>query len=104
MLALNKLPKKTGMSAYIRFNKIKYLQSRAIAILLSEKLSTEDLIRNHSNILIRGIKSANEKVIDIKALEHWQKLKMNRMFLTQYQKKEKQSCLAEKLNYLQKYN
>lgn len=71
ILALNKLLEKTGILAYILFSKIRYLQFIAIFILLTEKSSAENLVKNHFHILIRGIiKFVDEKIIDIKALKY----------------------------------
>lgn len=60
------------------------MQSGAISILLIEKSNAENLVRDHSNMLIRVAKSVDKKVIGRKALEHWQKFKVHGMPLAQY--------------------
>lgn len=71
MLVLNGSLQKTGIPAYIRFNKVGYSQSGAISGLLAEKSNAEDLVKDHSNMLIRAAKSVDEKVIGIIASERW---------------------------------
>ena len=44
-----------------------------------EKSNAEDLVRDHSNMLIRAAKSVDEKVIGIEALERWQRLRVHGM-------------------------
>lgn len=60
------------------------MQTRAISALLTEKSNVENVVRDHSNILIRAAKLVNEKVIDIEALERWERFKMHKMSLEQY--------------------
>ena len=73
MLALNKTLQKVGISTYTRFSKVEYSQSRAISALFTEKLSAEQLVGNHLNILIRAAKGIDVGVIEIEALECWQR-------------------------------
>ena len=46
-----------------------YAQSGAISALLKEKASAEDLVKEHSNVLIRAAKFIDEAVIGVEALE-----------------------------------
>lgn len=39
--------------------------------------------------LIKAAKLVDERIIEVKALEHWQKLKIYEMFLVQYLDKKK---------------
>lgn len=84
MLVLNESLQKSGIPVYTRFNKVGYLQLGAIFALLMEKSSAENLVRDHSNMLIRAVKSIDKKVICIQALEQWQKLKVYEISLAQY--------------------
>ena len=70
MLALNKSLQKAEIPAYIRFSKVGYLQSGAISMLLTEKSSAEQLVHNHSNIIIRATKVVDIGVIGVEALKH----------------------------------
>lgn len=69
MLILNELLQKTRIQAYTQFSMVAYLQSGVISAILTEKSSTEILVKNHSNMLIKAAKSVNEKVISREALE-----------------------------------
>lgn len=69
MLTLNESLQKAGIPAHTRFSRVGYSQSGAISALLTEKSSAENLVRDHSNMLIRAAKSVDEKVIGIEALE-----------------------------------
>ena len=77
MLVLNKSLQKTGVPAYLQFCRVGYAQSGAISALLTEKSSAEELIREHSNILIRAAKSVDKGVIGFEALDRWQRLKVH---------------------------
>lgn len=83
MLVLNKSLQKTGIPAYIRFPRLGYALSGAIPALLTEKSSAKDLVREHSNVLIRAAKSI-ESVIGVEVLERWQRLKVHGMPLGRY--------------------
>ena len=100
MFVLNESLQKTGVPAYIRFSRVGYAQSGAISALLTEKSSAEDLVREHSNLLIRATKSVDERVIGIEALERWQRLKLHGISLAQYLEKGKWSCFAKKSSLL----
>ena len=69
MLALNEALQKAGTPTYTRFSRVGYSQSGAISTLLTEKSSAEQLVGNHSNILIRAAKAVDEGVIGVEALE-----------------------------------
>ncbi len=69
MLALNKLLQKAKIPAYTRFSIVRYLQSGTIFALLIKKSHTEQLINNHSNILIRTAKVVDMGVIRVEFLE-----------------------------------
>lgn len=71
MLILNKSLQKTRILAYIQFNRVEYLQSRVISVLLTEKSSIKQLVDTHSNILIRAAKVVDTRVIGVEALKHW---------------------------------
>lgn len=93
ILMLNESLQKAGIPAYIRFSRVGYSQSGAISALLTEKANAENLVRDHSNMLIRAAKSIDEKVIGIEALERWQRLKMHGMLLARYLGKGKMELL-----------
>lgn len=84
MHAFNESLQKAGIPAYTRFSRVGYPQSGAISALLTEKSNAEELINNHSNILIRAAKSVAEGIIGVEALEHWQPLKVHGMSLARY--------------------
>ena len=69
MLALNEALQKAGIPTYIRFSRVGYLQSGVISALLTEKSSADQLVCNHSNILIRAAKAVDPGVIGVEALE-----------------------------------
>ncbi len=71
MLVLNETLHRAGIPTYIRFSRVGYSQSGAISGLLTEKSSAEQLVNNHSNILIRALKAVNPGIIRIEALECW---------------------------------
>ena len=73
---------------------MKYLQSGAISTLFTEKSSAEQLVGNHSIILIRAAKTVDAGVIGVEALERWQKLKIHGMLLTKYLGEEKIELLC----------
>ncbi len=97
MLALNKLLQKAGIPAYTRFSKIKYLQSWAISTLLTKKSNVEQLISNHSNILIRAAQAVDGEVTGVEILERWQQLKVERMSLARYFGEEKMEVFCRKV-------
>lgn len=67
--------------------------------LLIEKSNTEDLIKNYSNTLIQVTKSVNKGVIKVEDLEQWQKLKVHKMSLLYYFRKEKMELLCYKIEF-----
>ena len=97
MLVLNESLQKAGIPAYIRFSRVGYSQSGAISALLTERSNVEDLVKDHSNMLIRDAKSADEKVIGIEALERWQRLKMHGMSLARYLGEGKMELLRREI-------
>lgn len=56
-----------------------YSQSGAPSGLLIDKSNADDLIRGHSNVLIRESKLVDEGVTGVEALEWWQRLKVHGM-------------------------
>ncbi len=72
-----------------------YAQSRAISALLKEKTSKEDLVKEHSNILIRAAKSIDEVVIGVEVLEHWEQLKVHGISLARYCGERKMKLLCK---------
>ncbi len=100
MLILNESLQKAGIPAYIQFSRIGYLQSGAIFALLTEKSSVENLVRDHSNMLIRAAKSVDEKVIGIEALKQWQRLKVHGMSLARYLGNRKMELLQREIESL----
>ena len=97
MLALNESLPKAGIPAYTRFSRVGYSQSGAISALLTEKFNAEELISNHTNILIRAAKSVDEGVIGVEALERWQRLKVHGMSLARYLGKGKMEILCREI-------
>ena len=97
MLVLNESLQKAGIPAYTRFSRVGYSQSGAISALLTEKSNAENLVRDHSNMLIRAAKSVDEKVIDIEALERWQRLKVHGMSLARYLGEGKMELLCREI-------
>ncbi len=65
--------------------------------LLIEKSSTNNLIKEHSNLLIRAARPIDEAVIEMDALERWQQLKVHRMPLARYLREEKMKLLCCKI-------
>lgn len=84
IIILNKSLQKARVLVYTQFNKVEYLQSKVISTLVTEKWNTENLVKNHSNILIRAAKLINNKVICVETLKYWQRLKVYKMFLVWY--------------------
>ena len=97
MLVLNESLQKTGIPAYIRFSRVGYAQSGAISALLTEKSSAEDLVREHSNVVIRAAKYIDESVIGVEALERWQRLKVRGMPLGRYFGEGEMELLSRKI-------
>ena len=97
MLVLNESLQKTGVPAHIRFCRVGHAQSGAISALLTEKSSAEDLIKEHSIVLIRAAKSIDEAVIGVKALERWQRLKVHGMPLARYLGEGKMELLCREI-------
>ncbi len=84
MLVLNESLQKAGIPVYTRFSRVGYSQSGAISALLMEKSNAENLVKDHSNMLIRAAKSVDEKVIGIETLEQCERLKVHGMSLMRY--------------------
>ncbi len=97
ILVLNESLQKTRVPAYIRFCRVGYAQSGAISALLTEKSSAEDLIKEHSNMLIRAAKSIDKAVIWVEALERWQRFKMHEMPLARYLGEGKMGLLCREI-------
>lgn len=97
MLVLNESLQKAGILTYILFSRIGYSQSGAISALLMEKTNAEDLIREHSNLLIRAAKSVDSGVIDVEAPERWQRLKVHGMSLVRYLREGKMELLYREI-------
>lgn len=97
MLALNEALQKAGISTYTRFSRVGYSQSGAISALLTEKSSAEQLVGNHSNILIRAAKAVDAGVIGVEALERWQRLKVHGMSLARYLGEGKMELLCREI-------
>ena len=84
ILLLNNSLQKTGLPAYMRLMRVSYSQSGAISGLLIERYNVEDLIKQHSNMLIRAPKLIDEGVIGVEMLEKWHRLKVHGMPLLRY--------------------
>ena len=97
MLALNESLQKARIPAYIRFCRVGYSQSGAISTLLTEKSNEEELINIHSNVLIRAAKLVHKRVIELGALEHWQRLKIHKMSLVRYLDEGKMEMLCREI-------
>lgn len=97
MLILNESLQKAGIPTYNRFSRVGYSQSGAISALLTEKSNAENLVRDHSNMLIRAAESVDEKVTSIEALERWQRLKVHGMSLAQYLGEGKMELLRREI-------
>ena len=97
MLVLNEALQRVNLPAYIRFSKVGYSQSGAISRLLTEKSNTEDLLRDHSTILIRATKSVNKEVIGVESLERWHRLKVHGMPLMRYLREGKMELLYREI-------
>ena len=69
MLSLNESLQKAGIPAYIRFRRMRYLQSRVISVLFTEKSRANQLVDNYSNILIKVAKVVDAEVIEVKVLK-----------------------------------
>ena len=97
ILTLNKLLQKARVLAYIRFSKMRYLQSRAISALLTKKSNAEKLINSYLNILIKAAKSIDKRVVGVEVFEHWQQLKVYGMSLARYLGEEKIEVLCREI-------
>lgn len=75
-------------------SKIKYSQSLAILLLLTEKSNAKKLV-HHLNPNIRVAASINVKVIEIKVIKYWKQLNIYRMSLVQYFEMEKIESLCQ---------
>lgn len=81
----------------LRFCRVGYAQSGAISAFLKEKASAEDLVKEHSNVLIRAAKSIDEAVIGVEALERWERLKVHGMSLARYFGEGKMELLSREI-------
>lgn len=99
MLVLNKSLQKTRVLIYIRFSQVKYAQSGAILALFMEKPSTEDLVREYFDLLIKAIKSVDKRVIVVEVLKRWEWLKLYRMSLAEYLGKGKMKLFYQKIKF-----
>lgn len=97
MLVLNEALQKVGVPSYIRFSRLRYFQSGSISALLREKSNAEELIKDHSNTLIRATKSVDEGVVGLEALERWQRLKVHGMSLARYLGEGKMDLLCREI-------
>lgn len=70
MLALNNALQKAGEPVSIRFSRVIYSQSGAISALLTEKADAVELLKMHTNVLVRAAKTVDGAVIGAEALEH----------------------------------
>ena len=62
-----------------------------------QKSSVEQLVGNHSNILIRAAKVVDAGVTGVETLERWQRLKVHRMSLVRYLGEEKIKLFCQKI-------
>ncbi len=97
MLALNEALQRAGIPTYTRFSRVGYSQFGVISELLTKKSSAEQLVNNHSNILIRAAKAVDPGVIGVEALERWQRLKVHGMSLARYLGKGKMEVLCREI-------
>ena len=79
-----------------------YSQSGAISGLLAEKSNAENLLRDHSTILLRAAKSVDEGVIGVETLERWHRLKVHGMHLMRYLGKRKMELPRNRIVYRDK--
>lgn len=69
------------------------MQLGAISALITENFNAENLIGDYYNMPIRAAKSIVEEVIDIEALERWQRQKLYEILLAQYLRNRKMKLL-----------
>lgn len=69
ILALNKALQEARIPTYIWFNRVSYLKSGTILVLLIKKSSVDQLVYNHLNILIKAAKVVDLGVIRVEVLE-----------------------------------
>lgn len=93
ILVLNKTFQKVNLPIYIRFSKVGYSQLDAIFELFIKKSNIEDLLRDYLTILIQVTKLIDSKIIEVKALEYWHKLKVYRMMFMYYLEKKNKVVL-----------
>ena len=74
-----------------------YSQLGAISGLFTERSNVEDLIKQHSNMLIQAAKLINKRVIGIEALEKWYRLKIHGMPLLHYFGEGKMEILSREI-------
>ncbi len=79
------------------FNRLNHSQFGAISTLFTEKFKVEEFINILSNILIKAVKSINNTLIRIDALEHCQKLKIDKLSLVRYLDEEKIKMLYQEI-------
>lgn len=76
---------------------MKYVQSRVIFALFTKKCSIKQLVNNHSNVLIRAVNKIDMGVTGIKVLEHQKKLKIHKILLARYLRKEKIEVFCQEI-------
>lgn len=74
-----------------------YFQLGVIFGLLTKKSNVKNLLIDYSTTLIWVAKSGDKKVIGIKKLEQWQRLKIYKMRLMQYLKERKMELLYREI-------
>lgn len=77
-----------------QFSRLGYAQSEAISAFPTEKSSSEKLIRENSNLLMRVAMSV---VIRVEALKRWQQLNVYRMSLGRYFRKRRLELICRQL-------
>lgn len=73
------------------------MQSEAIFAYFTEKSNVENIVIDYSNMLIKAAKSLDRNITGIEAFKRWQKLKMYKMFLEKYLRKEKIELFHQKI-------
>lgn len=70
MLALNKALQRAGEGLKTHFCQVRYLPSRAVSALLTQKANAGLSIPRLSNVLIWAAKTVDAAVIEVEILEH----------------------------------
>lgn len=71
--------------------------SGAISILLIQKTDLRQLIPCQSNFLIQVLQLVDPAMVEIEVLEHWQRLKVNKILLNKYLEEGKIELLKRKV-------